>query len=103
MKYWSLVAIILASPTIAIAGAPSKEKMEHCTGLSNNAKGIMEARQKGVPMAKLMTIDSKDKAYNDILAEMVKGAFKVSKYTTDSYQKQAAQDFADQWFAACIE
>lgn len=103
MKHLLFLAAALVISTAAMAGAPSKEKLESCTTLSNSAKGIMKARQNGVPMAKLMAIDSKDQAYNDVLAEMIKGAFKVSKFSTDDYKQQAMQDFADKWFASCIE
>jgi hypothetical protein len=97
-----LYAALLALSGQVMADAPDKAKLKRCTELSGTARAVMKARQNGVPMSKLMAVESGSKAFDDVMAEMVKDAFSKSKYDTEKFKKDSIQEFEDKWFALCI-
>lgn len=70
-----------------------------CNGVAVIAKKIMEARQANVPMREMVDI-GKGIPF-DLL--MIKDAYKRPRFTTKAYQKNAVQDFENEYYGYCIE
>ena len=93
----------LAGPVLAAAEDASKTEslpdFEYCKMLELLARKHMTARQKGVPMVKLYEI-----AQNSAISKkMVIDAFKRPRYSTEEMQQGEIDDFANTYFAACLQ
>lgn len=95
-RHVAIVALMLAFS--AHADDVSKMKwQEKCKGVSEVAKSIMEARQGGAPMSKLMDIA----AENGIMQAMVRDAYSVPHYSVEANKNRAAADFSNEQYAMC--
>ena len=69
-----------------------------CENTGIIAAKIMEARQLGIPISKLL------QAVEGKAAEaMVHQAFDVSRFQTDEYQQKAIRDFREKWEVTCYK
>ena len=69
-----------------------------CENTGIIAAKIMEARQLGIPISKLLQVA------NDKTTEaMVYQAFDVSRFQTDEYQQRAIRDFREKWEVTCYK
>lgn len=91
--------LILAA-AIAVSSMPVFSA--DCNGIANLASSIMEVRQQGVSMRKVIAALSDDKGISDIAMAMVKDAYDRPQFGTDKYQAKEIVSFEDVWFKACL-
>ena len=76
-----------------------KSMVELCASSANLAKTIMEVRQNGGEMFKLLEV-----ANGDELAEkIVIAAFDEPLYSTEEYKKRAAREFSNEVMLICMK
>lgn len=81
-------------------------KEEMCPSLSSLAETVMTARQKGVPMNKLMGVLSssqlgQEPTLKDVIRTMVIEAYNRTKFNSTQYQQEAAVEYGNEWNVAC--
>lgn len=96
------LTVLVTVGSSAIAAAPSEAVLHECTSLSEMAKGIMEARQGEVSMAKMMAIKTGEKYTDDLSATLVEDAYSKSAYSSPENKQSAVSEFENKWFAACL-
>ena len=70
-----------------------------CENTGIIAAKIMEARQVGIPISKLLQVAEGSKTTE----AMVHQAFDVSRFQTDEYQQRAIRDFREKWEVTCYK
>lgn len=109
MRFPDLVII-----TIALVGGlesgfalalPSSDKQSErlCEGIGQAARSIMEGRQNGVSMIKLMSVADNAGELAPLLKNLVQDAYDSPRYETQEMKKRAAQDFEDKVYATCLK
>ena len=94
MKALTLALLIaLSTPTMA-AFTPKL-----CSDLSNTAATIMEKRQGGVAMVRIMDIMGDSK----IMQAVVLDAYEVRRHPAPMWQEREIDDFRDKWYRACYK
>jgi len=93
-RYLLAILILLSIPTVSFAGEKWEEK---CAVISNLAYVIMEARQNGAPMQKIMEKVVGTKIYERMVFE----AYETPRFNTEEYQTDAENDFRDRWYLLC--
>ena len=71
-----------------------------CASLSETAATVMEVRQMGYPMSKLMEAAERDGA---LARALVIEAYRQPRYSSDGYKENAIKDFANEVYLQCIE
>jgi hypothetical protein len=96
------LAIILMACTMAMAeGEPEGEAFDKdtfCTQIEHLAEKIMEARQKGVPMANMYKIFD-----DEFGREMVIEAYEYQRYNSREIQDKMILDYKNHWFMICLK
>ena len=83
------------------ASAFAQEKMD-CEGIGELAATVMKARQRGVPISKMMGIATSEAGeVNGGLKSMILMAYKRPRYSSDRIQKSEIEDFRNQFELAC--
>lgn len=107
MKYVITVIILFVFTLLVQA---DEEEPNYCLSIESTAGTIMEARQVGVPMAKVMkhthpkTGDDKiDEGVEKIMKAMVMDAYKRPRFSSKEYQQNAILDFRNEWYLSCLE
>ena len=90
-------ALILMALLAAPAGAN-----EFCGNLADAAGSIMDARQKGVPMHKLMPIINENEA-RDIMKLIVVEAYESPIYSSDKYKDRAISEMSNRVYLTCLK
>lgn len=93
MKLLTTATIIL----LALTGTAKAETNDVCPLFYQVASVIMEARQEGVPMPKMMDIFKE----NAPAIELIKIAYSKSRYHTKSVQRDVINNFANEVAVAC--
>lgn len=91
------IALSMSTPARADDGA------EVCVQIERLAGKVMESRQVGVPMSRVMEIVSKGTATALILQRMVIEAYQEPDYSTEEYKSRQRIEFAARWAAICYE
>lgn len=102
MKKLILALAVAGSFTTTIAQAEfTADEHETCTFFEDLAAKIMDARQTGTAMkdAMQLAIDAK----SDIAMDMVEQAYSEAAYSTEKYQQEAVNEFADKWYGDCYQ
>ncbi|WP_113155911.1 hypothetical protein [Nitratireductor sp. OM-1] len=94
--------VSLAAPSYAQS---SNDETDKCYAIGHLAKGLMKARQAGVPIGKTMEIarSSTDAAVTRLAEEMVIMAYDRPRYSTDSAQERAVSDFINDAQLMCYK
>ena len=94
MKALTLALLIaLSSPALA-ALTP-----ELCSKLSDTAGTIMEKRQGGVAMVRIMDLMGESAT----LRSMVIEAYEVRRHPAPMWQEREIDDFRDKWYLTCYK
>ncbi len=88
--------------TLAIClflSAPSQAEtwQETCASIGNFAETVMENRQAGVSMAKMMELTD-----TELLQEIIINAYSSPRYSVERNQKREVADFRDRWYLECV-
>src|SRR5690554_1820930 len=94
-----LLTGILLALSISVAPAHADNRGAICMKLYELAATIMEARQVGVTLPDMVNASGDDPFTMDV----IKNAFKVSRYNGEDYQQKAIDRFAEKYYIACIE
>ena len=88
----------------AHAPGDTMPRAQSCKLLDRLAESIMEARQKGAPMAEVMAIadTGSDKQLNAVLRSLAIYAYKTQRWETAKLQKEAITDFRSDVYLSCI-
>lgn len=96
-----LAAILLSAP----AQAQEVTADMLCPLMGDLAESVMENRQVGVALSRQMGIlagfSDQPVELQDVIRDMILGAYGVPRYTTDAYQRRAVQDYRSDNEAAC--
>ena len=71
-----------------------------CSAFYELAENIMDARQSGVPMPKMLEMLDE---YKHVTTPIVLSAYKMSRYRTERIKKEVVEEFATKWMLLCIE
>ena len=93
MKKIVLIVMLL------IAQQAQATTVKECSSLAELAQKIMEARQVGVPMAKVFQVVGDNQLYRAIVV----AAYEQPAFMVEDIQQKAIRDFYDNWFLACIK
>lgn len=69
---------------------------EMCKNFSQASEKLMEMRQNGFPMRKLM-----DEIKGDTKQSIIKAAYQIPRYQTEKNQKQAIEKFSNRIYKEC--
>jgi len=77
---------------------------ETCQKLSEFAQNIMEARQTGVPLNKMISlVEKNEEPFRSMYRTLVIEAYKKPRYHTKSMQTGETTDYSNQVLLACLE
>jgi len=96
MMMMNLKAAVAAVAIVAASGAVAETKQERCTLIGKLAAIIMENRQEGVDMSKLMEISE-----TELVQSLVIFAYEMPRYSSEDYKRTAVQDFANEAMGVC--
>jgi len=71
---------------------------KQCSDISDTAKAVMNARQAGVPTAKLMEVAGDNKGMETMIIQ----AYERPRYNSPEYKARASVDFAETWYVTCV-
>lgn len=101
----TLVVLFLCSPMVSADDDP-------CAVYDVSAKGAMEARQRGVPLADAMKVVNGSivsdrspesmKAYEALKLSFLE-AYKTPKFSTPSMQREAVNEFRSHIYGLCLQ
>lgn len=93
-------ALLAASATYAFNDKHDK----FCQSVASLSKSIMEARQNGADVTKAMNVfkDEEKPATRKMMQELVISAYEKPRYSISSNKVQAALDFKNETYIACI-
>jgi hypothetical protein len=93
-------ALALAPP--AFAQAPV-ETPQACAVVGDLAEAIMDRRQEGLAMSRVMTVVPADEGpARTLVLAMVQDAYDTPRFSTPANQRRAAQDFRNAMEAECF-
>lgn len=92
-------ALLPMAPAQAETPATRAEVFAFCKEVAGAARKLMAARQGGVPMVELMELAGD----NTLLQDMVKSAFAIPAFSTDSIKQRQITEFENTHYAACLE
>lgn len=70
-----------------------------CEQLSSIASTIMESRQAGVKLSKIIKLADS----NSLIKEMAVSAYRKPAYNSEEYKQQEISEFANYWYIACLD
>ena len=95
-KFFAMTLAIVLSGMVVEAHA---EEEVDCKAFSEMAGNVMEGRQVGVPMSKMMGVLGD----TELGEELVISAYEVPKFSTPEYIQDTEQEFEDAWYMRCIK
>jgi len=94
------ISLLLFIPLLSYAEESKKiDPIEVCSTFEELAGLIMEHRQLGTPMSKIMKILGSDKIGRKIVVD----AYEETRFSTESYQKKSIENFKNKWFLSCFK
>lgn len=89
IKYIPLVFYVFLS---------SAAHADQCKGVETLATVIMEKRQEGVAMSRLMAVDNAE-SFKNLIIE----AYSTPRFSVPSNQREAVKDFANMAYLECVK
>lgn len=77
----------------------SELSSESCKSVHQIAGKIMEGRQSGVPMPRMMDIF----ADSSLGRDMVQAAYDRSRYNSQEIQEELISEFSNAWYSSCLD
>ncbi|AUN95893.1 hypothetical protein [Pseudazoarcus pumilus] len=95
-----VTALLAANPVHAEEPMTRAEALELCKRVAEIAEAVMESRQAGVPMVKLMETVPDNSVYQSIIID----AYQKMRIPPDfpDMQRSAITDFQDQQYGECL-
>lgn len=79
-----------------------KDKFALCEQVQGLSKVVMEKRQQNFQMSELVNIAIKNDV-PDLAIEMIKEAYGIPLYGTQTYKDREINEFSNKWYLACIK
>ena len=99
MKILTAVAFALSM------SAQATDYTQTCVEIGELAKIIMDRRQDGIEIAKMLELANKQES--DYVSKLTKSiiieAYKVSRYSTFDYKQRAIEEFTNSTVVACLQ
>ena len=89
------LALLIALSTPALSAVTP----ELCSDLSDTAGTIMQKRQEGVAMVRIMDLMGDSKIMQEIVVE----AYEVRRHPAPFWQDREINDFRDKWYLTCYK
>lgn len=76
-----------------------------CANITTLAETIMEKRQTGMAMSKLIAMVDEDTSpdLKEVLIEMIINAYETQKFDNRLFKENAVNDFKTKWHLGCIK
>lgn len=88
---------------IALIGtAAAEEKQDVCVQMDSLAKNIMEARQAGVELSRMIELSKKNNVYEAVKPLLI-AAYDYPVFTGEQYQKKAVLNFKNDVYLQCLK
>lgn len=100
MKNQLIAVALLISASMPAAAETWQTK---CAEISQLATSIMNARQNGMPMARIIELSTGSGGVEDLAHLMTIDAFEEPRYNTANYQARAKERFRDAWYLKCVK
>lgn len=96
--------VLVAAPAQAKVEESVSDTIELCTSMASLGETIMSSRQVGMPMDRLMGHSYNDDGTpNGISLALIELAYGQPRYSSEEYQRKAAQDFRNDVFQTCYK
>lgn len=92
--------LILLILNLTMLPVHAEDWRETCSTVGELATTIMESRQSGASMAKLMEAVPEGGSYIETL---IISAYDVPRYSTERMQKKAVEEFRDEVYLECVK
>lgn len=96
------LAMALVVLFVASFGAHA-EDVDVCPSVGDAAEAVMEARQSGVDMSKMMAVARADKSIEAMLVAMVIAAYDQPRMSVPKNQTRSIEDFKNTALLACYK
>lgn len=88
---------------IAVIGtAAAEEKQDVCVQVDALAQSVMEARQAGVQLSRMISIAKQTGTY-DLIKPLIIAAYDRPQFNGEAYQRKAVNEFKNQVYLECIK
>jgi len=98
MKHLLIATVLLASP----ASSQNLSPQDACTVFGELAASVMTARQNGVPLSRVLGVMEQEGDTNDLLREIIMGAYEKMRFATPSNQQRAVDDYRNEVETTCF-
>lgn len=105
MKKIALFAAAVLSACVAqpaLADVYSEAKDEFCPRVESMSRAIMESRQVGVPLVKLLELQKRVGPATEWARPIMMMAYHKPRYRTEEFQQREIDDFAEEMFLMCM-
>jgi hypothetical protein len=99
MKNLLMTAAIFVATTTSAFAQDEVTPDQICSTLGELAGIIMEIRQGGAPMSKVIS----QVPGSDVVRALVIGAYDTPRYSTDGYKSEAIEDFSNEAMLTCFK
>jgi len=93
---------LLLAPALLLSTNLSAATYEQCKGVTSVADSVMTARQAGISLDQVMDVVIAQDMESDV-TPIVMLAYDVPRYSTESYQTGAINDFKSKILKVCME
>lgn len=93
-----LKSLVMGAAFVATVEATADEQTKTCESYHGLAEAIMQVRQDGGSMPRMMQIV----ADNEVGKLLVREAFDQPRYSTEAVQRRTIENFANEVFAECL-
>lgn len=87
----------------AVSFGANAESVDVCPSVGKAAEAVMEARQQGVDMSKMMAVARADKSIEKMLVAMVIAAYDQPRMSVAKNQKRSVEEFKNTALLACYK
>lgn len=100
--YHSMVVATLLTLSSCTVAANTDQVIERCSSQATVAANIMQARQNGVPITRILEINKEYPDAKSLLDFFAMEAYKVPRYSTPENQQQSIVEFSNTIFMLCM-
>lgn len=93
-----IIALAIALTSISAHAMTEKTPMDLCIAYEKTSRLIMENRQDGMPLAKMLKAAKTDSTRNRIIT-----AYKVNFFSTPEYKQRAIEAYANTSMIQCLD
>ena len=86
---------------LAVSGQAQAQNSEKCKKIGAIAESIMKARQRGIPISKLMEVSEENAGGS--LRPVILFAYERPRYNSEEYQQEEIEDFRNRIELQCYK